>query len=47
MLLLQRFKPFKRQLHEMIKQTQTIRRQEPKNYLNVFDHFIGLVLKKG
>ena len=47
MLLLQRFKPFKRQLHEMIKQTQTIRQQEPKYYLNVFDHFIGLVLKKG
>ena len=47
MLLLQHFKPFKRQLYEMVKQTQTISRQEPKNCLNVFDHFIGLVLKKG
>ena len=25
--------------------TQTIRRQEPTNYLSVFDHFVGLALK--
>ena len=29
----------------MVKHTQTIRRQEPTNYLSVFDHFVGLVLK--
>ena len=29
----------------MVKQTQTIRRQQPKNCLSVFDHFMGLALK--
>ena len=29
----------------MVKHTQTIRRQQPKNCLSVFDHFVGLVLK--
>ena len=29
----------------MAKHTQTIRRQQPTNCLNVFNHFIGLVLK--
>ena len=29
----------------MVKHTQTIRRQEPTNCLNVFDHFVGLALK--
>ena len=29
----------------MVKHTQTIRRQEPENFLSVFDHFVGLTLK--
>ena len=29
----------------MFKHTQTIRRQEPTNFLSVFDHFLGLALK--
>ena len=29
----------------MVKHTQTIRRQQPMNYLSVFDHFVGLRLK--
>ena len=29
----------------MIKHTKTIRRQQPTNYLSVFDHFVGLALK--
>ena len=29
----------------MVKHTQIIRRQQPKNFLNVFDHFVGLALK--
>ena len=29
----------------MVKQTQTICRQQPMNYLNVFDHFVELALK--
>ena len=29
----------------MVKHTQTIRRQKPKNCLSVFDHFVGLGLK--
>ena len=32
-------------LHKMVKQTQTIRRQQPKNCLSVFDHFVGLAFK--
>ena len=35
---------FKRQLHKMVKPTQTIRRQHP-NCLDVFDHFVVLALK--
>ena len=34
-----------RQPHKMVKYTQTILRQQPANCLNVFDHFVGLVLK--
>ena len=30
----------------MVKHTQTNRRQQPRNCLSVFDHFLGLVLKK-
>ena len=29
----------------MVKHTQTICRQKPMNYLNVFDDFLGLALK--
>ena len=29
----------------MVKNTQTIRRLLPANYLSVFDHFVGLALK--
>ena len=29
----------------MVKHTQTTRRQQPRNCLSVFDHFVGLVLK--
>ena len=29
----------------MVKHTQTIRRQQPKNCLSVFDPFMGLLLK--
>ena len=29
----------------MVKHTQTICRQKPRNCLSVFDHFVGLVLK--
>ena len=37
--------PFKCQLHKIVKHTQTIRHQNPTNYLSVFDHFVGLVFK--
>ena len=30
----------------MVKHTQTIRRQQPTNYLSVFDHFVGLMLQR-
>ena len=30
----------------MVKHTQTIRRQKPTNFLNVFDHFVGLAPKR-
>ena len=36
---------FKLQPHKMIKKTQAIRRQQPTNYLNVFDPSIGLAPK--
>ena len=29
----------------MVKRTQPIRRQQPTNFLSVFDHFMGLALK--
>ena len=29
----------------MVKHNETIRRQQPTNYLSVFDHFVGLALK--
>ena len=29
----------------MVKHTQIIRRQQPKNGLSVLDHFVGLALK--
>ena len=35
---------FKRQPHKMVKHTQTVRRKQPKNCLNVFDHFVRLAL---
>ena len=35
----------KRQLHKMVKHTQTIRRFLPTNCLSVFDHYVGLALK--
>ena len=38
--------PFKCQLHKMVKHTQTIRRLMPTNCFSVFDHFVGLALKK-
>ena len=34
--------PFKRQPDKMVKQTQTILRQQPMNCLNVYDHLVGL-----
>ena len=30
----------------MFKHTQTIRRQQLTNFLSVFDHFVGLALKR-
>ena len=36
---------FKRQPHKMTKHTQTIRRQQPTNYLRVFEHFVRLELR--
>ena len=38
-------KPFKRQPHKSVKNTQTIRRLLPTNCLSVSDHFVGLALK--
>ena len=37
--------PFKRQVHKMVKHTQTNRWLLPTNCVNVFDHFVGLALK--
>ena len=39
------FQTFKRQLHKMVKHTQAIRRQQPMNFMSVFDHFVVLALK--
>ena len=36
---------FKRQSHKILKHTQTIRRQQPKKCLSMFDHFVELALK--
>ena len=38
--------PFKRQHHRMVKHTQTICLQKPTNCVSVFDHFVGLKLKR-
>ena len=38
--------PIKRQLRKMVRHTQTMRRQQPTNCLSVFDHFVGLALKR-
>ena len=37
--------PFKHQPHKMVKYNQTISRQQPTNFLGVFDDFVRLVLK--
>ena len=37
--------PFNSQPHKMVKNTQTISRQQPTNSLIVFDHFVGFALK--
>ena len=37
--------PFKRQLHKMVKHTQTILRQFADELFSVFDHFAGLLFK--
>ena len=39
------FQTFKRQLHKMVKHTQAIRRQQPMNFMSMFDHFVVLALK--
>ena len=39
------FYPFKRQFHKMVKHTQTIRRKIADEFLSVFDHFVGQMLK--
>ena len=38
--------PFKRQPSKTVKHTQTIRRQNANECLSVFDHFVGLTLKR-
>ena len=38
-------KPFKCQLHKMVKNTETIRRQQSTNCLSAFGHFVELTLK--
>ena len=44
-LLSSLYNPFKRQPHKMVKHNKIVRRQNPMNCLNVFDHFVGLALK--
>ena len=39
-------KLFKRESLKMVKHTQTICRQKPINCLIVFDHFVGLALRR-
>ena len=36
----------KRQPHKMVKYSQIVCRQQPTNCLSVFDHIMGLVLKR-
>ena len=38
--------PFKRQPPKMVKHTQTVREKQLTNCLSVFDHFVGLALKR-
>ena len=38
--------PFKRQPHKMVRHTQIISGNLPTNCLSVFDHFVGLALKR-
>ena len=38
-------KTFEHRPPKMVKYTQTIRRQQPTNWLSVFDHLLGLALK--
>ena len=38
--------PYKCQPHKMVKHIQTMGRQEPTNYLSVFDHFMKFALKE-
>ena len=45
-MFLQMHQLFKRQPHKMVKHTQTTRRQQPMNYLSVFEYFVGLALKE-
>ena len=37
--------PFKCQPHKIVKHTQTVRQQQARNCLSVFDHFVGFTLK--
>ena len=46
MSLMNSTQAFKRQPHKMVRHTQTIRWQKPTNCMSVFDHFVGLTLKK-
>ena len=38
--------PFKRQPHKMVKHTQTVCQQKLMNCLIVFDHIVGLAIKR-
>ena len=40
------FERFKQQPHKMVKHNQTIRRLLPTNCLSLFDHFVGLALRR-
>ena len=46
MILMNSTQAFKRQPHKMVRHTQIIRWQKPTNCMSVFDHFVGLTLKK-
>ena len=43
--IIQHFNPLSANPTQLVKYTQTIRRQQPTNCLSVFDHFEGLGLK--